>query len=145
MLDKSQLDENLVEKMTENFLFPLSDIMTNYFKLSTVCISVGQHPHTFSVQCGQNLYKVAFFVSQAILFDWFFEDTFTKIYVHISSNLWNIMIINMQLQKNLTQLCSSIDLVQWSLKWTDKWQIIYCLERLITYGSAPVCPLLPHR
>ena len=64
MLDKSQLDENLVEKMTENFLFPLSDIMTNYFKLSTVCISVGQHPHTFSVQCGQNIYKVAFFVSQ---------------------------------------------------------------------------------
>ena len=64
MLDKSQLDENLVEKMTENFLFPLSDIMTNYFKLSTVCISVGQHPHTFNVQCGQNLYKVTFFVSQ---------------------------------------------------------------------------------
>ena len=64
MLDKSELDENLVEKMTENFLFPLSDIMTNYFKLSTVCISVGQHPHTFSVQCGQNIYKVAFFVSQ---------------------------------------------------------------------------------
>ena len=61
MLDKSQLDENLVEKMTENFLFPLSDIMTNYFKLSTVCISVGQHPHTFSVHCGQNLNKVAFF------------------------------------------------------------------------------------
>ena len=144
-MDKSQSDENVVEKMTENFLFPLSDIMTNYFKLSTVCISVGQHPHTFSVQCGQNLYKVAFFVSQAILFDWFFEDTFTKIYVHISSNLWNIMIINMQLQKNLTQLCSSIDLVQWSLKWTDKWQIIYCLERLITYGFSPVCPLLPHR
>ena len=65
MWDKSQLDENLVEKMTENFLFPLSDIMTNYFKLSTVCISVGQHPHTFNVQFGQNLYKVAFFVSQA--------------------------------------------------------------------------------
>ena len=64
MLDKSQLDENLVEKMTENFLFPLSDIMTNYFKLSTVCISVGQHPHTFSVQCGQNINKVAFFASQ---------------------------------------------------------------------------------
>ena len=52
--------------------------------------------------------------------------------------LW--LLICMRLQKSLAQLCSSIDLVQWSLKWTDKWQIIYCLERLITYGSAPVCP-----